>query len=519
MSLYNYEQDTIAAIATAAAPAAIGIVKISGSKARDILHRLFKPKNRQISPKNRQNSPELSLADISSPEKQQLCDTFSPESRRMYYGWIVDPETNRNVDEVMVVFMQASFTYTREDVCEIYCHGGPAVTEKTLHLVMSCGARLANPGEFTKRAMLSGRIDLRQAESVCELCEARTEAQRQVAIQALISDDNLQKRIKSISNACLEALAWIEASIDFPEEDIETLQLVSLERLIIHDSVEPIKEILSASGCSHLVRKGAKVVLIGRPNVGKSSLFNSLLGSARVIVSPVPGTTRDCIEESLDMDGFLVTITDTAGIRISEDLIEQEGVRIAKSTLQNADHLIAIFDLSSPLTQQDCHILEQIPAGMHVTVVLNKADICAGQSGNQLPGSECLKNEIIMQIQGRPDALRLSDVISISCKTGEGVGELKKSIKKAIFNAEQPDFMCQISLNFRQKILLEKALRSMEKAWQLATSQTYGQPSVFFAELVVIELKDALDRLNELSGNNMSLDILDHIFDRFCIGK
>lgn len=513
MNVHNYEQETIAAIATASAPSAIGIVKISGSNAKSIMQRLFQPKN-SASLQGTQKSGTLvssSGAYLSPPSD----DVYAPVSHKMYYGWVIDPATGAKIDEVMAVFMQAPRSYTKEDVCELHCHGGPAVTEKILHLVLLNGARPAMPGEFTKRAMLSGRIDLRQAESVCELCEARTEAQRQAAFQALMSDDQLQMRIASITDACIAALAWVEASIDFPEEDIKTLGIDQLEKFIIKDALEPIQAILAEARCTHLARNGAKIVLTGRPNVGKSSLFNTLLGSTRVIVSPVPGTTRDSIEEALDIDGFLVTITDTAGIRFSEDLIEQEGVKIAKATLQNADHILAIFDLTTPLTQEDHHILQEIPDNAQVTIVLNKSDCLTDPTLS----AQKLTNELRSLINGRQQPFNLADMVAISCKTRAGIEQLKKTVKNTLFNAELPDFSQQISLNLRQRTLMEKVLRCLERAWHIASLKTSVDENSFAPELVAIELRQAVEKLQEFSGNNIQLDILDHIFEKFCIGK
>lgn len=513
MNVHNYEQETIAAIATAPAPSAIGIVKISGSSAKSIMQRLFQPKNRISSQVIQKSSTFISSSNTCPLSPSD--DVYAPVSHKMYYGWAIDPATGAKIDEIMAVFMQAPHSYTKEDVCELHCHGGPAVTEKILHLVLLNGARPAMPGEFTKRAMLSGRIDLRQAESVCELCEARTEAQRQAALQALMSDDQLQIRIASITNACLNALAWVEASIDFPEEDIETLGIDHLEKLIIKDALEPIQTILADARCTHLARNGAKIVLTGRPNVGKSSLFNTLLGSARVIVSPIPGTTRDSIEEALDIDGFLVTITDTAGIRVSEDLIEQEGVKIAKATLQNADHILAIFDLTTPLTQEDHYILQEIPDNAKVTVVLNKSDCLTDLTSSAQKLTDALQS----LINRRQKPFNLADIVAISCKTRSGIEQLKKTVKNALFNAELPDFSQQISLNLRQRTLMEKALHYLERAWDIASSKAFVDGNSFAPELVAIELRQAVEKLQEFSGNNMPLDILDHIFENFCIGK
>lgn len=437
------------------------------------------------------------------------------QSHRVYYGFVHSPDPDGSViDEALVIFMQAPHSYTREDVVEIQCHGGPAVTRKVLEAVLFCGAREAEPGEFTRRAFLNGRIDLSQAEAVLELITANTELQRQAAIGAL--SGNMSRSIEAIRHEAIGFLAQMEAELDFPEEDLPSHSFEALAHILSEKVLAPIDSLIESYATRHVVRDGVRVVMVGRPNAGKSSLFNALLGSSRVLVSPVPGTTRDSIEENLDIDGLLVTLVDTAGLREqTSDAIEAMGMDITQKEIERAHHLLVLMDCTQPLTDEDFHILKSIKAACPLTLLLNKVDLLDDYPFESFDPQKLLEQlPIVSQIR---DFLWQRGGFSpfflpISAKTGLGLEALKRRIKDASLGSEmiQSDFPVP---TLRQKDVLRKALYAFGAAHELLKNHEE-------LELVAIEMRNGINKLNELLGQDLSSDdVLDVIFSRFCIGK
>lgn len=485
MSGLSREDQTIAAIATAPAFAAIGIVRVSGRDVMNIVRRVFQPKR----PVHRM------------------------ESHRVYYGFIHFPDTETIIDEVLVILMRAPHSYTREDVLEIQCHGGPAVTRKILNAVLACGAREAEPGEFTRRAFLNGRIDLAQAEAVMGLATAATDLQRQAAIDAL--SGNMSRSIQVIREEAVNVLAQIEAELDFPEDDIELQSADILCRSIAEKILQPIHRLILSYDTRHIIRDGVRVVMVGRPNAGKSSLFNAILGTSRVLVSPVPGTTRDSIEENLDVNGLLVTLVDTAGIRPKTfDPIESMGMDITQKEMERANHLLVLIDCSVPLTQEDLYLLRSIRIHRPVTIVLNKIDLLNGyfvqpfclQSGpSELPVTAQI--QAVLMEQGVSEAVFLP----VSAKTGFGIDKLKEHIANAVLSNMSVN--CEFPIpTLRQMNILMKTAKSFELAQDLLKNKKA-------LEIVVIELRNGLSGLNDILGLESNEDVLNAIFSRFCIGK
>jgi tRNA modification GTPase len=457
-------EPTIAAIATPPGASGLGVIRMSGSRSLALLQRLFRPRHHRS----------------------------EPSSHKMHYGWVLHPETGETIDEVLAVFMRAPHTYTREDVVEIHCHGSYLVLQRILAAVLAAGARLAAPGEFTKRAFLNGRIDLTQAEAVLDLLEARTDRGLALALGQL--QGQLQEKITRIRQGLLTVRAILEVAIDFPEEDVEILQSAELLTQL-RDQVEaPIAELIAAADRGRLFREGAAVVILGRPNVGKSSLLNMLLREERAIVTSLPGTTRDTIEEHLDIQGIPVRIVDTAGIREPTEPIEEIGIRRAQQKVAAADLILLLLDGSVPPTAADRQLLASL-ADKPRLLVLNKIDITP-------------EAQIAAYHQAFPD----SSLIPISAATGEGIEAMEKAIC-TILAGDMPgeaDHACVP--NLRHRASLARALAATRAA---AAGLANGLPS----DLLAIELQTALDQLGEIIGETTVEDVLDTIFERFCIGK
>ncbi len=453
--------DTIAAIATPPGPGAIGVVKVSGPEAFGIGKRLFRPRKAR--------------------------SEFA--SHRLYYGHIVDPETREPVDEVLVAFMKAPHTYTREDVVEIYAHSGYRVLTRILELVLKCGARLAEPGEFTRRAFLNGRIDLAQAEAVQELVTAKTDAALRMALSQL--SGKLSQEVRSVREEVLQALAVVEAAVDFPDEDIEIMAPSELAERLKERAVEPVERLLKAFSEGKVYREGLSVVLAGRPNVGKSSLLNALLKEDRAIVTPIPGTTRDVLEETAFLAGLPVRLVDTAGLRDTEDPVESIGVAKAKEKLSRADCVVFLVDATEAPDELTERLYEMVKERAHI-VAVNKADIASEEDIRRWKE-------------------RFPSAVVISAKEGLGLEELSKRIfEKVTGGRTEPPLLAP---NLRQKDALEKAREALLRAVELLNS-----PQVL-PELVAVELRDALSFLGEITGETTTEDLLDRIFSTFCIGK
>ena len=463
--MVNIVTDVIAAISTAMGEGGIGIVRISGKGSLDIANRLFK------------GVKVNSLDDV--------------ENRKLTYGHIVDSKDGEMIDEVLIAFMKGPYTYTREDMVEIYCHGGIISVRKILEVILENGARLAEAGEFTKRAFLNGRLDLSQAEAVIDMIRAKTDKSFQVSLNQL--EGSISHKVKEIRNMLLEMIAHIEVSIDFPDEDIEDITYEELEQKASLVK-ERIKKLLSTADRGKILRDGLNTVILGKPNVGKSSLLNAILRENRAIVTNVPGTTRDIIEEYINIDGIPLKIVDTAGIRSTEDLVEKIGVDKAIDRVDNADLVIAVFDASESMTAEDYEIID-IVKDKNSIVLLNKLDLPNEYDENYL--KELLPNK---------------DIISTSIATGVGIDKLEEKIKEMFYTGELEIESDIIITNMRHKDQLIKALKNIEDGLE-------GIISNIPLDCIEVDIKNCWENLGEISGDTVGEDVLDKIFSEFCIGK
>ncbi len=457
-------KDTIAAISTPVGQSGIGIVRMSGSKAFSLTKKVFSP---------------------SASNKVSWSSSF-----KMYYGWIIDPKTKEPVDQVILSLMKAPRTYTCEDIAEINCHGGIASLRKTLEICLRLGARLAEPGEFTKRAFLNGRIDLSQAESVLDIVQAKTEQTLKLALKTLRG--KLLNYILSIRGKMIDILSFLEAEIDFSEEEIETN---SKKEKAIGELIQEIKSLLEKAENSQIYREGIKTAIIGKTNVGKSSLLNTLLERERAIVSPIPGTTRDTIEETLNMKGFPVHLIDTAGLGTTKDPLQEESTKRTHHSLQISDIILLMVDGSSSLKKEDIEIFTIVKnAGKKTLLIINKIDL------PQKIDKKKLKENFSHLIP-----------LKISATKGSGLDELKTKIanlilKKLTFTSQD------LMINLRQKNCLEKTKQCLLKAKK-------GLKNNLSEELIALEIRDGIEHLNEITGQKLGEEVLDRIFSNFCVGK
>lgn len=454
--------DTIAAVATAYGEGGIGIVRISGEKSLEILKDIF-----------------------------EFHGTDEIISRRMTYGKIVDKENNQTIDEVLAVYMKGPATYTAEDVVEINCHGSMVSLRKTLALVLRKGARMAEPGEFTKRAFLNGRIDLSQAEAVIDVVKAKTDKSFDVALSQL--EGGLSSRIYEIRQKLLDLLVDITVNIDYPDEDIEELTYENLEMNIklIGDMIE---KLLSTASSGRMIREGIRVAIVGKPNVGKSSLMNSLLRETRAIVTEIPGTTRDTIEETLSIRNIPVYLIDTAGIRETSDKVERLGIEKSKEAFNNADFIIFILDGSDEISGEDKEIIEYLKS-RKALVLLNKKDL-----------QQKINVEDIIKLL--PD----SQVIETSLINGEGIEEIENAIEELVYGGEITQKESLMVNNVRHIELLKKSRDSLHDA----SVMTANREALDFIE---IDVRNAYDFTGEIIGESVNDDIINEVFARFCLGK
>ena len=454
-----YVRDTIAAISTPVGEGGIGIVRISGPASLPIARSIFTAKS-----------------------------NGGLKSHRFSYGDVVHPDTGDLVDEAMLVFMKGPNSYTREDVVEVQCHGGTLVVSRILSLVLAEGARLAEPGEFTKRAFLNGRIDLVQAEAVMDVISSRTDAS--LALAQHQREGLLSKRISVVKDGILYALAYVEALIDFPEDDVD----VAVETDVLGRVAPALAELdtlIEGFDEGRVLRDGVSVVIAGKPNVGKSSLLNTLLKEKRAIVTSVPGTTRDLIEEVVNINGLPVKLLDTAGIRESEDQVEQEGVRLSLDRIPKADLVLFVVDGSTPFGEEDAVILDAIGTKSCI-VVRNKSD---------LPVLALLP------------ATCSAPLVGISTLNGTGVAELRDAISNA--------FMHGVAIDGREFVAVSKARHrdALLKARLSLQSFVANLHAGVNMELLPVDLREALDAVGEVTGETTADDVLDRIFSSFCIGK
>jgi len=456
--------DTIAAISTPAGGGGIGIVKISGPRACALVDVLLRPSR---------GLPRL-------------------HSRHLYHGFVIDPETEKVVDEALFAVMKAPHSYTREDILEIQAHGSRCGLHKILELVLKQGIRLAEPGEFTKRAFLNGRIDLAQAEAVAELIAAQTTAGLELATKQLTGD--LSRAIQAIRAPIKDLLVEVEAAIDFPEDVEEIIQAGSFATVIDQNVIGPLEALLAHYEEGHVYREGISAIIIGRPNVGKSSLMNRLLKKERAIVTTIPGTTRDFIEETVNIKGIPLRLIDTAGLHDTEDTLEVMGIEFTRQRLDEADIVLFMVDCSNPVTGEDMKIFNMVKDRKAI-LVINKKDLSP--------------HEPIQSIGERFAGL---PSVRISALLDKGIETLKTAVFSLATDQTGPADLPSIVPNLRHKLALERALSVSKTA---AQGFRMHRP----AELVAIDLKDALDALGEVIGVTTTEDILDQIFDRFCIGK
>ena len=455
--------DTIAAISTPVGMGGIGIVRCSGPRAQAIAGQIFR----------RKESPGPLL------------------SHRFYLGEIIRPRDETVLDEVLLVFMRQPKTYTREDVLEIHCHSGVLILQEILRAVLENGARLAEPGEFTKRAFLNGRIDLTQAEAVIDLIQSKT--QRSLELANRQRSGKLAGEVRRIKERLLDLLALLEASIDFPEEELPELSPPEVARQL-RDTRNDLDGLLRTYEEGRIYREGIAAVIVGRPNVGKSSLLNCLLQEERAIVTAIPGTTRDVIEDLANIEGIPLRIMDTAGLRHAKDAIEEEGVRRTRERLAQADLTIWVLDGSEPLTAEDFDILPQVRPQKTV-VAINKNDLPQRFSPENLRG----------QI---PEAL----LVPISALHGSGIEGLKKAIHTLVLNGRLESSGETILSNLRHKRAIEVAREALSEALRSLEAK-------LSFEFITLDLRGALEALGEIVGETTSEEVLDRIFDQFCIGK
>ncbi len=458
--------DTIAAISTPMGEGAIAIVRISGVDAVGIADKLF------VSPGGKR------LSEMSS--------------HTIHYGHLIDPLTMIVLDETMVTILRAPNTFTREDTIEINCHGGFVAVNKILQLVLRSGARLAEPGEFTKRAFLNGRIDLSQAEAVMDLIRAKTDRAMQVAIGQL--DGKLSHLIQELRQKILEVLAHVEVNIDYPEyDDVEEMS----HHLLVANGNEILVEInrlLQTAQQGKILREGITTAIIGRPNVGKSSLLNSLLQENKAIVTDIPGTTRDIIEEYVNVNGIPLKLVDTAGIRETSDVVEQIGVERSFGAIDRADLILLVLDTAEPLHYDDIDLLKKV-ISKNVIILLNKADL----------SHELNVAELERYSNGHA-------VIETSILRNTGLEELQKEIERLYFLGNIQDHDLTYVSNARHIALLHQAKESIEDALQAADN---GVP----IDIIQIDMTKAWESLGEIIGENMHDSLIDQLFSQFCLGK
>ena len=461
MSLFI--DDTIVAIATAPGEGGIGILRISGEKSLEVAQSIFE----SVSGKR--------------------IDEYN--NRTLIYGNIVD--NDKIIDEVLLAYMKGPKSYTAEDVVEINCHGGFISVKKILELILSKDVRLAEAGEFTKRAFLNGRIDLSQAEAVIDVINAKTSKSHEVAQEQL--EGALSHKIRSLRDKVTELLAHVTVAIDYPEEDIEFITYNTLKEKT-EELENEIKKLFDSSESGKIFREGLKTVIIGKPNVGKSSLLNLILGEKRAIVTDIPGTTRDVIEEFVNLRGIPIKIVDTAGIRETEDVVEKIGVEKSRKSLSSADLVIMVLDYSEKLTDEDMEILESIDKSKTV-VLLNKTD---------------LKKQI--EEEKISNYVENNSIIEISALKQEGIEKLEDKIESLVYKGEVRYSSDIVISNTRHRDALAKAHKSVLDA----LDAIYQNMPLDFIE---VDLKNIWDYLGYINGDTVTEDLLDNIFSNFCIGK
>ena len=472
------DTSTIAAIASPPGRGGIGIIKISGRESINIALRIFRHHKITTDTENSQNHSI----------------TTDLQSHRLYYGHIIDPEAGNILDEVLLSIMRAPRTYTREDVVEIQAHSGPAVMRNVLALVMREGARLAEPGEFTRRAFINGRIDLTQAEAVIDLISARTDTASQAATNQVFG--RLRHDVERVHDNLTDLLVQIEAEIDFPEDVDDTFETLPVETYLREKVADPIYELICHYQEAHIYRDGFDLSIVGRPNVGKSSLLNRLVDKDKAIVNAIPGTTRDLVECSFQLKGIPVNVIDTAGIHSTEDPIEKIGISKTQACINNAQLIMLVLDASEPICAADHEVYDHCKNKPFI-YVFNKIDLVNGTKNRPLTIPHHWKN---------------AAKITASALVGTGIGELKNLIFNEVVDSPQSISSHSIIPNVRHHAALQQCHRHVLRVIN-------GLRKNLPIELVAIDIRDALEQLGGIIGISIDTDVLDRIFSRFCIGK
>lgn len=533
--------DTICAIATPVGEGGIGIVRISGAHAVDIAAHVVRPRNKQLL--QELDSHHLYLSDVLYPTpplppesplppgegQGEGSSPLSPQwERARVRGKIEAPAKTEDqppaIDEALVVIMRKPHSYTGEDVVEIQTHGGAWILQATCHGLIRHGARLAHPGEFTKRAFLNGRLDLAQAEAVLDTIQATTSRSLQAA-QSLMRGA-LSAEVDALRERLIRVLAHVEAGMDFAEEDITFIQAAEVQQALT-DTQQAVEQLIASYEEGRLIREGIKVAIIGRPNVGKSSLLNALLKLDRAIVSDQPGTTRDVIDESLNVRGIPLRLLDTAGLRQTQDMIEGEGIRRTEDAIAEADVLLLVLDGAEGITDEDRAVFKTYSSRKHL-LVMNKMDLPESRSFSPLPLSPKSPLPPVGEGQGEgPTSLSLwrerarvrgksggetPSFVKVSAKTGEGLDQLTALIHSVCLKEGLEATPSVLVTRLRHKTSLEQAHRSVEEAMRSLERKESG-------ECIALDIRAALDALGEITGAVSTEDILDRIFRDFCIGK
>ena len=454
--------DTISAIATALGVGSIGVIRLSGPDSLAIADRIFTGREK----------------------------LGKENARKLLYGHILDRK-GQPIDEVLAVYMPGPHSYTGEDVCEIQCHGGRQALQEILSLTYQAGARPAEPGEFTKRAFLNGRLDLAEAESVMDIINAKS---RQALVAANRGHEGgLSRKVRELRKKLRDLVVQLEAAIDYPEEDIEE---VTYDRAVevLTEGQAAVARLVRQGSAGRILREGLRTAIVGRPNVGKSSLLNSLLQADRAIVSNIPGTTRDIIEEQMTIGGIPLVLTDTAGLRDTDDLVEKIGVERSLAALEDAQLALVVLDGSQSLSGEDQELLRSLKERKKL-ILVNKSDL------PQVLDTEGLRREY-----------GSADVIVLSVKTGEGLEQVEQWLRDFVYGEGSDSESSSMTQNARQQDLLEKALQSLEDALE-------GARQHLPYDCLTIDLTQTLHDLGEITGEDVPDEIIDEIFAQFCVGK
>ena len=478
----NKDGDTIAAISTPPGEGGIGIVRMSGEDSLNIAQEIF---IRAVDLHKYQNSHTKFDGSV----------TFNPVSRKMYYGFILDEKGN-SLDEVLLCYMAAPYTYTCEDIIEINAHGGIVPLRNILHLVLRRGARMADPGEFTKRAFLNGRIDLPQAESVFSIVKAKTDKAMQAAMNNL--SGMFSSELKSVREEVVDILSQIEAYVDFPMDDLEE-ELSPYDH--IKEKLSSVKEkiftIKDRAESGRILQEGLKTVIAGRPNVGKSSLYNYFLREERAIVTEIPGTTRDLLVDYINLQGIPLQLIDTAGLRKKGDQVEQIGMDYSRRAIEGADLLLFMLDGSQGITPEDLWVFKGLPLQNidNIFILINKIDVDNKVSVDELY-----------------EKFTCHKVLETSLTEEKGLQEVEEAVVEAVFSGKTSMEESAVIVGTREKEVINTAISFLEEAEQSLATNTP-------VDLVAIDLNKAREKIAELLGENITEEVLDNIFSKFCIGK